>query len=101
MDLSLLTFCFNIQVKDLTQYLKFTNHPNQTNSISSWKTTVPNNSLLQSMKNLEKDLEALKQLYEEEIRLMKFEIEELSSVKNKYSLENFNLQTKLKDFVVK
>ncbi|RMZ93700.1 lamin-B2-like isoform X1, partial [Brachionus plicatilis] len=89
-------------VKDLTQYLKFTNPPSQTNSISSWKTsTVPNNSLLQSMKNLEKDLDALKQLYEEEIRLMKFEIEELSAVKNKYSLENFNLQSKLKDFVIK
>lgn len=85
----------------MTQYLKFTNQPNQNNSVSSWKTTVPNNSLLQSMKNLEKDLEALKQLYEEEIKLMKFEIEELSSVKNKYSLENFNLQSKLKDFVIK
>lgn len=53
------------------------------------------------MKNLEKDLEALKHLYEEEIKLMKFEIEELSIVKNKYSLENFNLELKLKDFVVK
>ncbi len=53
------------------------------------------------MRNLEKDLEKLKQLYDEEIRLMRFEIEELSTVKNKYSLENFNLEIKLQDFIEK
>jgi hypothetical protein len=53
------------------------------------------------VRNLEKDLEKLKQLYDEEIRLMRFEIEELSTVKNKYSLENFNLEIKLQDFIEK
>ena len=53
------------------------------------------------MRNLEKDLEKLKQLYDEEIHLMRFEIEELSTVKNKYSLENFNLEIKLQDFIEK
>ena len=53
------------------------------------------------MKNLEKDLEVLKQLYEEELKLMRVEIEELTTAKNKYSLDNFNLELKLKDFIIK
>ena len=60
-----------------------------------------NNILLISIKNLEKDLDMLKKLYDEELKLMRTEIEELSTIKNKYSLENFNLELKLKDFIVK
>ncbi len=59
------------------------------------------NTLLISMKNLEKDLAAFKQLYEDEFKQMRAEIEELSLFKNKYSLENYNLQIKLEDFIVK
>ncbi|CAF0919926.1 unnamed protein product, partial [Brachionus calyciflorus] len=66
-------------VKDLTQYIKFTNLQSPANHHINTNQTIPNNSLLFSMRNLEKDLEALKQLYEEEIKLMKFEIEELST----------------------
>lgn len=53
------------------------------------------------MKNLYKDLTTLKLLYDEELRMMRSEIEELSAVKNKYSLENFNLEVKLQDFFEK
>jgi hypothetical protein len=32
---------------------------------------------------------------------MRFEIEELSTLKNKFSLDNYNLELKLKDFIIK
>jgi hypothetical protein len=60
-----------------------------------------NNPIYSSVRNLEKDLEKLKQLYDEELRMMRVEIEELSTVKNRYSLENFNLEIKLQDFIEK
>lgn len=62
---------------------------------------VNNNPIYSSVKSLEKDLEKLKHLYDEELRMMRLEIEELSTVKNKYSLENFNLEIKLQDFIEK
>ena len=73
----------------------------QQNSPSSQSNTNNNNILLISIKNLEKDLDMLKKLYDEELKLMRAEIEELSTLKNKYSLENFNLELKLKDFILK
>ncbi len=51
-----------------------------------------------SVKNLQKDLTHLKMLYDEELRMMRFEMEEVSAVKNKLSLDNFNLQVKIQDF---
>jgi hypothetical protein len=53
------------------------------------------------MKNLEKDLEILKQFYDEELKFMRIQIEELSLNKNKLSLDNYNLEEKLKDFIIK
>jgi hypothetical protein len=58
-------------------------------------------SLFVSMKNLEKDLETFKQLYDEEIRFMRAELEEISAHKNKLSLDKFNLETKLQDLTSK
>jgi hypothetical protein len=60
-----------------------------------------NNPFVSSMKNLEKDLNTLKQIYNDELKMMRLEIEELSAVKNKYSLDNFNYEVKLQDFVEK
>ena len=54
-----------------------------------------------SIKSLEKDLTSLRHLYDEELKMMRLEIEELSAVKNKYSLDNFNFEVKLHDFVEK
>ena len=74
---------------------------NQNGSTTSSSPSSYGNTLLISMKNLEKDLTAFKQLYEDEFKQMRNEIEELSVFKNKYSLENYNLQLKLEDFIVK
>lgn len=60
-----------------------------------------NHPVYSSVKNLEKDLEKLKNLYDEELSMMRSEIEELSTVKNKYSLENFKIEIKLQDFIEK
>lgn len=68
---------------------------------NSARTNENNNPIYSSVKSLEKDLEKLKNLYDEELRMMRLEIEELSTVKNKYSLENFNLEIKLQDFIEK
>lgn len=96
-------------MKDLTQNMK-QNQPISSLNTSNWQNSSfgnnnfnynSNNALLMSMKNLEKDLEVLKQLYEEELKLMRVEIEELTTAKNKYSLDNFNLELKLKDFIIK
>lgn len=54
-----------------------------------------------SLKNLQKDLATLKLLYDDELRIMRHELDELAAVKNKYSLENFNLEVKLQDFFEK
>lgn len=54
-----------------------------------------------SIKSLHKDITILKQLYDEEFQIMRKEIEELNYSKNKYSLENYNLEVKLHDFVDK
>ena len=53
------------------------------------------------MKNLEKDLDKLKELYDEELNTMRAELEELSIAKNKYALDNYNLKIKLQDFIEK
>lgn len=54
-----------------------------------------------SMNNLEKDLEIFKSIYDEELKLLRLELEDLSSFNNKLSLTNFNLESKLQDFIVK
>ncbi len=54
-----------------------------------------------SVKNLQKDLTHLKMLYDEELRMIRFEIEEVSGLKNKLTLDNFNLQVKIQDFFEK
>lgn len=59
------------------------------------------NSKLHIKYNSEKDFELMRQLYDEELKLLKLEIEELSAARNKYSLDNFNLELKLKDFITK
>lgn len=51
--------------------------------------------------SIETELVRLKSLYEKEFEQMKAEIEELISQRNKYALENFNLDLKLKDFSTK
>ena len=53
------------------------------------------------IKNLEKDLETFRQLYEDELKVMRIEIEELAGLKNKLALDNFNLEHKLSDFIEK
>ena len=63
-------------------------------------TTAPAN-LLGSMKQLEKDLEIFRSLYDEELKLMRLELEELESSRNKLQLNNYNLEVKLKDFIIK
>ena len=100
----------NQKVKDLTQqskllspttsnsnsqYVSYTNHQITNNANNN------HNILLISIKNLEKDLDILKKLYNEELKQMRFEIEELSTLKNKFSLDNYNLELKLKDFIIK
>ena len=54
-----------------------------------------------SMNNLEKDLEIFKSIYDEELKLLRLELEDLSSFNNKLTLTNFNLESKLQDFIVK
>ena len=96
-------------MKELTQNTKQSNSTSNANSQSNHSQSLQqntvnqsvNNVLLMSIRNLEKDLEVLKKLYDEELKQMRFEIEELSILKNKYSLDNFNLELKLKDFVIK
>jgi hypothetical protein len=83
-------------VKDLTENLKTTNKSNSTPMQTS-----NNYNFLVSMKNLEKDLEILKQFYDEELKFMRVQVEELSLSKNKLSLDNYNLEEKLKDFITK
>ena len=53
------------------------------------------------IRSLHKDITILKQLYDDEFQTMRREIEELNYTKNKYSLENYNLEVKLHDFVDK
>ena len=60
-----------------------------------------NNTLLSSMKSLEKDLETFKRMYDEEFRKMRSELEEFYIMNNKLSMENFNLESKLKEFIAK
>ena len=50
---------------------------------------------------MENDLFNFKQVYEDQIKILRTEIEELSLIKNKYSLDNYNLELKLKDFIEK
>ncbi len=83
-------------VKDLAECLKTTNKSNSTPIQTS-----NNYNFILSMKNLEKDLEILKQFYDEELKFMRIQIEELSLNKNKLSLDNYNLEEKLKDFIIK
>ena len=54
-----------------------------------------------SIRSLHKDITILKKLYDDEFQTMRREIEELNYTKNKYSLENYNLEVKLHDFVDK
>lgn len=51
--------------------------------------------------NLEAELQKLKGLYEREFEQMKAEIEEISLQRNKFALENFNLDIKFKDLSIK
>ena len=56
---------------------------------------------MKQQQNLEAELQKLKGLYEREFEQMKADIEELSIQRNKYALENFNLDLKLKDLSIK
>jgi hypothetical protein len=60
-----------------------------------------NLNLLNSIKMLEKDLETFKQLYDEELRKMRSEMEDMYIVNQKLSADNFNMESKLKDFILK
>jgi hypothetical protein len=51
--------------------------------------------------NTEKDSESVKQVYEEELRKMRAELEEYYIVNNRLGIENMNLESKLKDFITK
>lgn len=91
-----------MKVRELTQHIKNNQSAAQmpfNNTTNQYYSSSTNNNFL--MRNFEKDIDQMKQLYEEELRLMRMEIEELSILKNKYSLDNFNLELKLKDFIVK
>lgn len=56
---------------------------------------------MKSVLNVESELTKLKSLYEEELDQAKIEIEELALQRNKLTLDNFNLEQKLKDYFLK
>jgi hypothetical protein len=49
----------------------------------------------------ERDAESYKQVYEEELRKMRVELEDYYIVNNRLGIENMNLESKLKDFISK
>lgn len=53
------------------------------------------------MKYLENDLEVLKQLYENELKILRLQIDELSNEKNKYQNEYYNHDAALRELIQK
>jgi hypothetical protein len=49
----------------------------------------------------QRDLAAYKQVYDEELRKMRLELEDYYIVNNRLGIENMNLEGKLKDFITK
>lgn len=56
---------------------------------------------VKGMNDPDESLTLEKDLYDGQIKEMRLEIEQLATLKNKFSLDNFNLELKLKDFIVK
>jgi hypothetical protein len=74
------------------------NQQQQQHHLSSFKNSNLNKQL---SKNISNDIESLINIYEDEIKSTRKEIEQLSSLKNKYALENYNLELKIKDYIIK
>ena len=58
-------------------------------------------SVLLAMRGLEKDLDMLAKVYENQFVQMRTEMNALAATRNKYSLDNFNLEVKIKDLTHK
>lgn len=82
-----------IKVREITQ-----NNRTAQNEASITSTTT---SLLNSVKYLEQDLDVMRRLYENEMRILYFQIDDINNERNKYTLELYNKEVKLKEITNK
>jgi hypothetical protein len=79
-----------IKVREITQ-----------NGISQNETTTSTTSLLNSVKYLEQDFDVMRRLYENEMRILRYEIDDINNERNKYTLELYNKELKFKETTLK